>query len=195
MKYWIVVNRQQCGPFELAELETMNFDMQTPAWHDGLPDWVPAGDIAELRELIERRSQTTGNGCQPISDSQAETTVDVNVETVSDENVVVTEEYSGQAAPRSLTGEGVTTDEYGMKRFDESKRPASYLGWAIASTILCCLPLGVLAIIFSASVNSKFERGDEEGALKASERAQWCIMLSITLGLALSPFQSMLSML
>lgn len=178
MKYWIVVNRQQCGPFELDQLETMQFNMSTPAWHEGLSEWIPAGEIAELREMLERR-MAAGNA----GDGQVEVTVETGGDTV----------YVAAADPQPAGA--AMTDEYGMKRFDESKRPSSYLGWAIASTVLCCLPLGVLAIIFSASVNPKFERGDEEGARKASERAQWCIMLAISLGLALAPLQSVISML
>jgi hypothetical protein len=44
--------------------------------------------------------------------------------------------------------------------------------WAILATILCCLPLGVVSIVFSSQVNSKWAMGDAQGALKASNNAR-----------------------
>ena len=53
--------------------------------------------------------------------------------------------------------------------------PPNYLVYSILCTICCCLPFGVVAIIYSAKVNDKFARGDYEGARKASEAARlWC---------------------
>ena len=50
--------------------------------------------------------------------------------------------------------------------------PNNYLVWAILTTILCCLPLGVVSIVFSSEVNSKWAMGDAQGALKASNNAR-----------------------
>ncbi|MDQ1484136.1 MAG: hypothetical protein QOF35_2212 [Actinomycetota bacterium] len=50
--------------------------------------------------------------------------------------------------------------------------PPNYLVWAILSTVLCCLPLGVVSIVFSTQVNSKWALGDVAGAQEASVRAK-----------------------
>ena len=50
--------------------------------------------------------------------------------------------------------------------------PNNYLVWAILTTIFCCLPLGVVSIVFSSEVNSKWAMGDAQGALKASNNAR-----------------------
>lgn len=52
------------------------------------------------------------------------------------------------------------------------QQPDNYLVWAILSTIFCCLPLGIVSIIYSTQVNSKWAAGDFEGALKASQNAK-----------------------
>jgi hypothetical protein len=44
--------------------------------------------------------------------------------------------------------------------------------WAILSTVLCCLPLGVASIVFSTQVNSKWALGDVAGAQEASDKAK-----------------------
>lgn len=62
----------------------------------------------------------------------------------------------------------------------ESAPPSNYLLWAILSTLFCCLPLGIVSIIKSTSVNSKWQAGDYAGARKASEQAKkWAIISAI----------------
>ncbi|HEY2834182.1 MAG TPA: CD225/dispanin family protein [Sporichthyaceae bacterium] len=51
-------------------------------------------------------------------------------------------------------------------------KPSTYLPWAIASTILCCLPLGIAAIVFANQVNVKYAAGDYAGAVEASQKAR-----------------------
>jgi heme/copper-type cytochrome/quinol oxidase subunit 2 len=50
--------------------------------------------------------------------------------------------------------------------------PPNYLVWAILTTVLCFLPLGVVSIVFSTQVNSKWAMGDVAGAQVASEKAR-----------------------
>jgi predicted secreted protein len=50
--------------------------------------------------------------------------------------------------------------------------PPNYLVWAILTTIFCCLPLGVVSIVFSTQVNSKWALGDVAGAQEASVKAR-----------------------
>lgn len=60
--------------------------------------------------------------------------------------------------------------------------PDTYLIWSVIITILCCLIPGIIAIIYSASVSSKYYAGNIEGAKRASRNAQiWCI-ISIVAG-------------
>ncbi len=61
--------------------------------------------------------------------------------------------------------------------------PPTYLVWSVVMTLLCCLPAGIVAIIFACQVSSKFYAGDYEGAVKASERAQIWIIVSFVLGI------------
>lgn len=64
----------------------------------------------------------------------------------------------------------------------EEKMPPAYLVWSVIMTVACCLPAGIVAIIFSSQVSSRYYAGDIEGARRASERAQIWIIVSFVLG-------------
>jgi hypothetical protein len=55
--------------------------------------------------------------------------------------------------------------------------PPDLLIWAILSTLLCCLPFGIPAIVYSSQVKSKYFAGNYRGAYEASEKSKfWCWM-------------------
>ena len=60
--------------------------------------------------------------------------------------------------------------------------PPTYLVWSIVMTILCCTVPGIVAIIYSAQVSSKFYQGDIQGAQRASQRAEIWIIVSFVVG-------------
>ena len=61
------------------------------------------------------------------------------------------------------------------------QRPNSYLALAIISTILCCLPTGIVSIIYATQVNSAYEDGNYEKAMSASKNAKTWGIVSIVL--------------
>lgn len=62
--------------------------------------------------------------------------------------------------------------------------PPNYLVQSILVTLCCCLPLGVVAIIFAAQVNSKFAAGDLAGAMESSRKAKMFCWIAFGLGIA-----------
>lgn len=73
-----------------------------------------------------------------------------------------------------------------LKQNDFTTPPDNYLVWAILSTVLCCLPLGIVSIIKSSEVNSKWNRGDYTGAMESSAAAKkwaiWSAIASLVVG-------------
>lgn len=63
--------------------------------------------------------------------------------------------------------------------------PNNYLVWAIITTIMCCLPFGIVSIVKSAEVNSNWAAGDIAGAHESSAAAKkWAIVSAIAAGAA-----------
>lgn len=64
------------------------------------------------------------------------------------------------------------------------KRPENHLAKAIIATCLCCFPLGIVAIVNAAKVDSAFDRGDFEEAQRLSDEAGKWANISLWLGIA-----------
>ena len=59
----------------------------------------------------------------------------------------------------------------------------NYMVPAILSTIFCCVPLGIVSIIYASQVNNKKQIGDLAGAAEASGKAQTWFWVAFGLGL------------
>ena len=66
-----------------------------------------------------------------------------------------------------------------------SGAPASVPNYLIPAiiSIFCCLPLGIVGVIFAAQVNGKVAAGDTAGALDAAKKAKMFSFIAIGLGL------------
>lgn len=59
----------------------------------------------------------------------------------------------------------------------------TYLAQAILVTLFCCVPFGIVSIVYAAQVNGKLASGDYAGAVEISKKARtWC-WLSFGIGL------------
>jgi len=61
----------------------------------------------------------------------------------------------------------------------------NHLAWAILSTLLCCLPLGIVSIVYAARVDGLRAAGDIAGARAASDSARNWALASALIGPAL----------
>jgi len=66
---------------------------------------------------------------------------------------------------------------------NQHPKPKNYLVESILVTIFCCLPLGVVGIVFAAQVNSKYDAGDYAGAEQSSKQAKQFMMWGLIVGL------------
>lgn len=59
----------------------------------------------------------------------------------------------------------------------------NHLVWAILSTICCCIPTGIVSIVYAARVNGLVAAGDFARARQASENAKTWAWVSFVLGI------------
>lgn len=56
--------------------------------------------------------------------------------------------------------------------------PDNHLVWAILSTCMCCLPFGVVSIVYATQVESLYLQGRYEEAVDKSNKARKWAMIS-----------------
>jgi hypothetical protein len=94
-------------------------------------------------------------------------------------------QYGGAPPPQY----GAPPPQYGgPPTHQPGQRLPNYLVHNIIATILCCLPLGIVGIVFSSQVNGKLAAGDYAGAKKASDNARLCFIISIVAGVVVGIF-------
>lgn len=55
------------------------------------------------------------------------------------------------------------------------------LVWAILTTLFCCLPLGIVSIVYATQVDGKRAAGDLAGAREAADKARfWALMSALS---------------
>lgn len=58
----------------------------------------------------------------------------------------------------------------------------NHLVWSILTTLFCCLPLGIVSIVYAAQVDGKRAAGDIAGARQAADSAKLWAILSAVIG-------------
>jgi hypothetical protein len=203
MQYWINHNGVQSGPVDLDALKEMGLTSSAYVWHEGLTDWVKITQLPELQGLYEmvggnQQPQTADDQptvgiamAEPVQD--AEQPVEVGEPYQAEP---VPEPYQPQPEPQPYQPEQPYQPQYAEQQPAPAEPcPPTNLVWAIISTVLCCLPAGVVAIVYAIKVTNKYREGDIEGAKRASETGAWWCIASIILGIICQPIMSAFSLL
>ena len=171
MQYWINHNGVQTGPLELDAIKEMKLTSKAFVWHEGLNEWVNITQVPELQGfyMLEQAQDGVVTG-QPVQPTQQQT---------SYQPAQQQPQYAGQQPAQDASA---------------AECPPTNLVWAIISTLLCCLPAGIVAIIYAIKVQNKYREGDIEGAKRASETGAWWCIASIILGILTWPLISLFQM-
>ena len=89
-------------------------------------------------------------------------------------------------------GKAIAEPAQGARRFEPEPTEVAgppphvpnYLVQAILVTIFCCMPFGIVSIVFAAQVNGKLQAGDIAGARQASATARTWAWVSFGVALA-----------
>lgn len=158
------------GRIESPSADNINEPMLPPAVEGITPP--------PLREPAEEWAETLGVSYDP--EKVAVATGKYAGEGDDEDRTGTSEDIKDRSVNAMASGTGLN-NRPPRPHVDEGM-PPTYLVWAVVMTVLCCLPAGVVAIVFACQVSSKFYAGDMEGALRASERAQIWIIVSFVLG-------------
>lgn len=71
-----------------------------------------------------------------------------------------------------------------MEENKKKMKPDNFLVWAIVSTVICCLPLGIVAIVYANKVDTLWYAERYEEAEEALRKAKLWTYISAGAGVA-----------
>lgn len=158
--YYVDADRQAAGPVSPEDFAALGITATTYVWRKGLPAWTRAGELEELDFRPEEPPEPPA-----VDESRPE-----------DE----TEPPGNNAEPQVGPAEqSEATDHI------PELPPDNCLVWAVLATVVCCLPLGLVALLKASHVNDYWLMGQRDLARRtATEARNYCI-LAFGVGVAL----------
>lgn len=213
------------GPFTFDELKSLDTNPSTKIWYKELKEWTEIASTPVFQLIFDNCKESTETQDAPVSHTEipyrneeipeeqdsAEYTgkeTPINLPPVFNRDEYMSQKYqTPQTQPHINPQEafenafiqgyhkGLEEGKQLGKETDTSKCPPTNLVWAILSTILCCLPIGVVAIVYASKVSNHFYNNNYLKAKKASDRALYWSLASMIVWMVTQPILSALSLL
>ena len=180
--YYYAIDQERRGPVSLDELRAAAISGHTLVWREGLPDWLPAREYAELSDLFRTNVPPPPRPAQhpPAMPSR--------------ESYPSSAMPAGSTLPKPMPGARATGGEpHSQSGPRPSPRrttydalggppPKTWLVESILATVLCCLPLGIAGIVNASKVESCYYAGDYDGAVHYSREAGKFTKIAVGVG-------------
>lgn len=150
-RYYFYIDQSgaQHGPLSIKQLIAENISPSTLVWYEGLSDWQSADQIIEVREEL---NVAGGNAKFPPRTPAA-----------------------ADFAPLY----DVRPPAYERERVIIKERPKKWVIESVLVTIFCCMPMGIVALIYALRAEDKWNGGLYDEALSASRSAGTWVKVSI----------------
>lgn len=151
MKYYVARNGQPEGPFTLEELAQQGIRPDTLVYNESMPNWTPAGNVPEIQASVLGGAQPAQNvpngGYAPCAGQPYQ-----------------------QQAPYQQSYQQPYQQPF-QQQAQMGPSPKTWLVESILVTLFCCLPFGIIGIIYSAGVSSAYNSGNYQEAVRKSAKA------------------------
>ena len=94
--------------------------------------------------------------------------------------------YGQQGYGQNYSQANYNQGYYNPNNGGQSVNSTPYVIFAILTTVLCCLPLGIASIIYASKINSLQNAGDYAGAQQAAKKAKTFAIIGAVVGLIVS---------
>lgn len=185
-EYFYKDGADKFGPFTFEELKVKEITKETKVWFQDIVDWMPAGEVEELKSLFPSEPPSIEKEKKEFSYILIKNNATGVIEKVILKRWNEIIKYYGEEKFSIIS----YLDENGNKIGDNSilvekkSPPNTYLTESILVTLFCCLPFGIAGIVNAAKVESLFYMGDFDGANRSSSQARKWMMVSFWIGLA-----------
>ena len=206
MQYWIIKDGESKGPFTLEELQAMGISQTTKIWCKGMDNWTKAGetDIADVlfAHVVDESEERSAESAEAPEQPRM-TPPPYNPAPYSQPPYMPQQPpmpgYRPQPSPQQIYNDGYRRGLEDGKKLDAdtdtSKCPPSNMVWAVLATVFCCMPAGIVSIVYASRVSGLYHKGDFVGAKRASDRAAYWALGSAIFHMVTYPITSALSLL
>jgi len=205
--YYLDFGNERKGPVSEQQLLAAGVTATTLVWRSGMQAWTPAGEVPELAPFFPAApSNTMAETATPQQTVAPQHAAPENYASPQPQQPQQPQQPFGQPygqqpqQPQQPYGQQPygpqpqqpygPQSQYGPQTPIGPQQPYgtpcmtppdNYLVWAILSTICCCLPFGIVSIVYSVKVNDLFRQGLVNEAQQAADNAKkWAIISAVS---------------
>ncbi len=175
---------QQQGPISDEQIKRMVQDgslgKEDLVWREGMASWQPAGEVPGLEFPAPTFTPA------PLYPPPAAPAAPIITPPPPPPDAVApyaAPQYQGMPTPPAPS--------YGTPQpaaWQTGSDIPDLLVWSIIATVLCCVPGGIVAIIYSSKANNAKRMGDFATARAAAKQAKTWLIVSVIVGILVSIF-------
>ncbi len=169
MQWYYALSGRQVGPHSLEEMQALvrqgTVRRDTLIWASCLNNWQPAGQVAEF--------SVDWNAAPPLPPVLPASASAPGFPSPPSGHSLPRNPYTPPSGNVFQPGQGTAPSATGPLVFSIISTLVSFL--------FCCIPIGVVGIIYAAQINGKVAQGDLEGARRCASTAN--IWSGVSLGL------------
>ena len=170
MQYYFIQNGQQMGPFTIEQLRAYNITPETDMWCEGMTNWAKAKTIPSLAPLFAGM----GMGQTPPG-YQGNTSYGQ-------------QQSYGPQGYQAYQQPGYQQPGYQQPYQQQPSNggfpPKTWMVESILVLIFCCLPFGIVGVVYASKVDGLYHSGRYAEAEEASRNAGKWTKLGFFIGLA-----------
>lgn len=199
--FYLDAQNKQQGPVSTSRFAENGITAQTLVWRDGMENWTPAGQVPELQHLFTgNATPESPNATECFQETRQQSAPETNSynpqgngnQTQTGYNQMQGNYNQPQGGGFNQPQGNYNQTQTGFNPYAQGNphmlgpRPSNYLILSIFTTICCCLPFGIVGIIYSNKVDTAFYAGDYLSAVNYSNQARTWNIIGIVSGSLIS---------
>lgn len=177
-KYYAMIDGERKGPFSLEDLPAAGVRPSTYIWTKGMPDWQKAEENADVCRLFRNHLYDIMHPGQPSYTPEELERYKVSKDPEKPSNVSRFDRMLQEAGQDPLP----TIEELEAKK-DTTVPPVSMIGYAWLVTFFCCIPTGIVALVYAYKSRNAWNKGENAAAHELNRKAKMWTGISFCLGL------------
>lgn len=173
--WYAMINGNRVGPATVAELINNGLRLDTPVWHNGLHDWVPASTQVEIVQAFNDNRPPHFNSFGQQSFGQQPN--------FSQNPLYGNQQFSGN----NQYNNPYNNQSYNNQPYNNSPLRTNWLPWAIVAAIVgflfSCIGaiFGIIAIVQANKANDLYAAGYDEQGDSANNSAKIMTIIGLVL--------------